>query len=116
VNVQDERAARAHVSGSRFAERIRLANCTEISSGTSSVFPAEASRLQTQTQTQTQTQASHHRVLDAGAVLGVNALRSASTRPSAGPSGIDDASARHVFSNYAMVGYLSITRRSLEDG
>jgi len=42
-----------------------------------------------------------------------NALRSASTRPSAGPSGIDDASARHVFSNYAMVGNLSITRRRL---
>ena len=72
------------------------------------VFPAEASRLLTQIQ------ASHHRVLDAGAVLGiVNALRSASTRPSAGPSGIDDASARHVFSNYAMVGNLSITRRRL---
>jgi hypothetical protein len=80
----------------------------EISSGASSVFPAEASRVQTQIQT------SHHRVLDAGAVLGVvNALRSASTRPSAGPAGIDDASARHVFSNYAMVGNLSITERWL---
>jgi hypothetical protein len=75
------------------------------------VFPAEASRLQTQIQ------ASHHRVLDAGAVLGVvNALRSASTRPPAGPSGVDDASARHVFSNYAMVGNLSITRRWLTRG
>lgn len=41
---------------------------------------------------------SHHRVLDAGAVLSaVNALRVASTRPLAGPSGIDDASARHVW-------------------
>ena len=39
----------------------------------------------------------HHRVFDAGAVLGVvNALRFAPTRPAAGPSGIDDASARHV--------------------
>jgi hypothetical protein len=70
------------------------------------VFPAEASPLQTQIQ------ASHHRALDAGAVLGVvNALRFASTRPSAGPADIDDASARHVRSNYAMVGNLSITRR-----
>ena len=41
--------------------------------------------------------ASHHRAFHAGAVLGVvNALRCASTRPMAGPSGIDDASARHV--------------------
>jgi hypothetical protein len=56
----------------------------------------------------------HHRDFDTGAVLGiVNALRSASTRPMAGPSGIDDASARHVFGNYAMVGNLSIARRGL---
>jgi hypothetical protein len=40
----------------------------------------------------------HHRADDAGAVLGVvNALRFASTRPMAGPAGIDDASARHAF-------------------
>jgi hypothetical protein len=38
----------------------------------------------------------HHRADDAGAVLGlVNALRCASTRPVAGPSGIDEACARH---------------------
>ncbi len=38
----------------------------------------------------------HHRANDAGAVLGlVNALRFASTRPVAGPSGIDEACARH---------------------
>jgi hypothetical protein len=38
----------------------------------------------------------HHRADNAGAVLGlVNALRFASTRPVAGPSGIDDACARH---------------------
>jgi hypothetical protein len=38
----------------------------------------------------------HHRANDAVAVLGiVNALRFAATRPTAGPSGIDDASARH---------------------
>lgn len=42
--------------------------------------------------------------LNAGAVLGVvNALRFASTRPRAGPSGIDDASTRHVSGSYAMV-------------
>ena len=47
---------------------------------------------------------SHHRAFHAGAVLGVvNALRFASTRPTAGPSGIDDASARHVSGSYAMV-------------
>ena len=41
--------------------------------------------------------AAHHRADDAGAVLGVvNALRFASTRPVAGPSGIDDACARHA--------------------
>ena len=64
-----------------------------------------------------QLQTSHHRAFHADAVLGVvNALRYASTRPTAGPSGIDDASARHVFGNYAMVGNLSITRRvSLEE-
>jgi hypothetical protein len=38
----------------------------------------------------------HHRADDGGAVLGiVNALRFASTRPMAGPSGVDDACARH---------------------
>jgi hypothetical protein len=43
-----------------------------------------------------QIQLHHHRADDAGAVLGiVNALRFASTRPMAGPSGIDDACARH---------------------
>jgi hypothetical protein len=51
----------------------------------------------------------HHRALDAGAVLGiVNALRSASTRPSAGPAGIDDASARHGSGSCAMVATLSM--------
>ncbi len=41
---------------------------------------------------------SHHRAFHSGAVLSVvNALRVASTRPLAGPSGIDDASARHVW-------------------
>jgi hypothetical protein len=58
--------------------------------------------------------ASHHRAFHAGAVLGVvNALRCASTRPSAGPAGIDDASARHVSGTYAMVLRVSITLAGL---
>ena len=60
----------------------------------SHVFPENTSR------SAIQIQPSHHRADDAGAVLGVvNALRFASTRPVAGPSGIDDASARHVSGN-----------------
>ena len=40
----------------------------------------------------------HHRVVDDGAVLSVvNALRFASTRPRAGPSGIDNTCARHCW-------------------
>jgi hypothetical protein len=53
----------------------------------------------------------HHRTFDGGAVLGiVNALRFASTRPMAGPSGIDDASARLASGNYAMVVSVSTSR------
>jgi hypothetical protein len=49
------------------------------------------------------------RAFHARAVLGVvNALRCASTRPMAGPAGIDDASARHVSGTYAMVRSVSI--------
>lgn len=48
-----------------------------------------------------------HRALHAGAVLSlVNALRFASTRPAAGPSGIDDACARHDLGYCAMAGFL----------
>jgi hypothetical protein len=57
---------------------------------------------------------SQHRVFDAGAVLGVvNALCFASPRPVAGPSGIDDASARHVLGSYAMVVSMMTTRTRL---
>src|SRR4029450_1531942 len=81
---------------------------TRIRSCASRALPPGTSRLQIEIQT------SHHRAFDAGAVLDVvNALRFASTRPTAGPSRIDDASARHVFGTYAMVGNLSITRRWL---
>jgi hypothetical protein len=57
---------------------------------------------------------SHHRVFNAGAGLGVvNALRFASTRPVAGPSGIDDPSARHVSGSYAMMVGMMTTRTRL---
>jgi hypothetical protein len=45
--VREERAARVHVFESTFAGRIRLTSRTEICSGRSNMFPAEASRLQT---------------------------------------------------------------------
>ena len=61
--------------------------------------------------------AAHHRAFHAGAVLDVvNALRCASTRPVAGPSGIDDASARHVSGSYAMVLSVPIARNDLDEG
>ena len=43
----------------------------------------------------------------------VNALRFASTRPTAGPSGIDDACARHVSGSYAMVVRVMVSRMAL---
>jgi hypothetical protein len=47
-------------------------------------------------------------------VLGVvNALRFASTRPTAGPSGIDNACARHVSGSYAMVVRVMVSRMAL---
>ena len=56
----------------------------------------------------------HHRAFHAGAVLiVVNALRFASTRPTAGPSGIDDACARHDLGYCAMAGFL-MTRAGRE--
>ena len=74
---------------------------TEISSRACLCFPEETLRLRVQIL------ASHHRAFHAGAVLGVvNALRFASTRPTAGPSGIDDASARHDLGFCAMAGLL----------
>ena len=58
----------------------------------------------------------HHRAFHGGAGLGVvNALRFASTRPVAGPSGIDDASARHVSGSYAMVVSMMTTRRGVDN-
>jgi hypothetical protein len=61
-----------------------------IGSRTSAVFP------QNMTTIGPRIEPHHHRADDAGAVLGIdNALRFAPTRPVAGPSGIDDACARH---------------------
>lgn len=52
-----------------------------------------------------------HRVFKAGAVLAVvNALRSASTRPPAGPAGIDNRCARRV-SALARCAGLSVRQR-----
>jgi hypothetical protein len=59
-----------------------------------------------------QKKADQHRVHESGAVLAVvNALRSASTRPVAGPSGIDDASAQHGLGSYAMLALPGCGRR-----
>lgn len=56
--------------------------------------------------------AADHRAFQAGAVLSlVNALRYASTRPAAGPSGIDDACARHDLGYCAMAGFLTTRAR-----
>ena len=89
--VQDECAARVHVFVSTFAGTMRPTDRTEIGSWTSRGSWQESDALRILIQ------ASHHRAFDGGAVLGVvDANRFASTRPSAGPSGIDDASARHL--------------------
>ena len=84
-------------------------NRTEISSCASHCVPGSDVHV-----CRSRSQASHHRALHAGAVLGVvNALRFASTRPAAGPSGIDDASARHDLGYCAMAGFL-MTRAGRE--
>ncbi len=106
--VQDERAARVHVFVSRFAGTRRTLSRTEIGSRACASVQEEASRLRIQILLP------HHRAFHAGAVLGVvNALRFASTRPTAGPSGIDDASARHMSGSYAMVANMMTARTKL---
>jgi len=99
--VQDKRAARA----ARVRVEIRRNNAARKRNRNQFVrlalVPGATSRLRIQIQ------ASHHRVDHAGAVLSVvNALRFASTRPAAGPSGIDDACARHDLGYCAMAGFL----------
>jgi hypothetical protein len=96
--VQDGRAARLHDFVSRFAGTMRPTNRTAIGSCACHVFPDGTSG------SCIQILPSHHRAFHAGAVLSVvNALRFASTRPTAGPSGIDDASARHSHGFCAML-------------
>ena len=99
--VQDGRAARVHDFVSRSAGTMRPTNRTAIGSRACYVFPGGTSG------SCIQILPSHHRAFHAGAVLSVvNALRSASTRPKAGPAGIDDACARHDVGYYAMAGFL----------
>lgn len=106
--VPDERAARVHMFVSRFAGMRQPLSRTGIGSRASQCFPVEH-RVHGARYV-----APHHRVFDAGAVLSVvNALRFASTRPTAGPSGIDDASARHMSGYYAMVVGMKPTRTRL---
>ena len=106
--VQDKRAARA----ARVRVEIRRNDAARKRNRNQFVrvalVPGATSRLQIQIQ------ASHHRADHAGAVLSVvNALRFASTRPAAGPSGIDDACARHDLGYCAMAGFL-MTRAGRE--
>ena len=106
--MQDKRAARA----ARVRIEIRRNNAARKRNRNQFVrvalVPGATSRLQIQIQV------SHHRADHAGAVLGVvNALRFASTRPAAGPSGIDDACARHDLGYCAMAGFL-MTRAGRE--
>jgi hypothetical protein len=104
--VRDTRIARVHVFVSRFAGTMLPTTRTDIGPRASHGCPGRTSR------SWTQILRSHHRAFHSGAVLGVvNALRSASTRPSAGPAGIDDASARlFVPGTHAMVLSVSITQ------
>ena len=85
--VQENRAARVHIHAGQ-----RACRCVP----QESVRARAAVLLKNTTTIGTSIELHHHRADDAGAVLGiVNALRFASTRPVAGPSGIDDACARH---------------------
>lgn len=101
----ERRAAHVNMFVSGFARMRRSVIRPEIGSRAPQCFPEER-RIHG-----VRYVAPHHRAFDAGAVLSVvNALRFASTRPRAGPSGIDDASARHVSGSYAMVVSVMTTR------
>ena len=112
LSARTVRAGRTRRPRARLRVQIRRNNAADesnrIGSRASHVFPEGTSR------SRIQILPSHHRAFHAGAVLGVvNALRFASTRPTAGPSGIDDASARHVSGSYAMVVSMMTTRTKL---
>ena len=107
-SVPDERAARVRMI---MCVRRDNAACDSIARSVSS---CGSLFLEERNVYQAGSRALHHRVFDAAAVLGVvNALRFASTRPAAGPSGIDDASARHVSGSYAMVVRVMVSRMAL---
>lgn len=83
--MQENRAARVSICAAKWAEAFRGNWLAHAQSS-----PAEHQ------DDQREIEPHHHRADDADAVLDVvNALRFAPTRPVAGPSGIDDASARH---------------------
>jgi len=88
--VRDNRASRAATVVPSCERRSGPAAVAAIGSRTSPDLPQNTSPFHVEIEPR------HHRADDAGAVLDVvNALRFASTRPVAGPSGIDDACARH---------------------
>jgi hypothetical protein len=106
--VQEKRAALAPMCVPRIAGTMWPMTCRAIGSRARPVLPQNTTWLSAQNEPL------HHRADKAGAVLRVvNALRCASTRPTVGPAGIDDASARHPFSNYAMVVSMMTTRTRL---
>jgi len=106
--VQDGRTTRVHVVASGFAGTTVPTKSTEMGPRTSYGVLEDTLR------SWIQILRSHHRAFHSGAVLGVvNALRFASTRPVAGPSGIDDASARHALRSYAMVVSVSMAQTRL---
>jgi hypothetical protein len=87
--VQENRAAHVLTCVTRSDRRRAPVFAAEIGSRTSAILPQNLAVFRAHFE------ARHHRTEDADAVLAVvNALRYASTRPLAGPSGIDDGSAR----------------------
>ncbi len=89
--VQSNRTANTHTCAAQHERRKGPRRSAETDSCMSAVLPENTVVLGAGIELH------HHRADDAGAVLGVvNALHFAPTRPVAGPSGIDDASAQHV--------------------
>ena len=107
-HVPDERAARVPVIVCEFGGRNQCVIRSQTGSPRVAIFPGKPFH------SEGRFCARHHRAFDARAVLGVvNALRFASTRPTAGPAGIDDACARHVSGSYAMVVRVMASRMAL---
>jgi len=88
--VQENRAARVSICAARSNRRSVPVSSAGIGSRTIRVVLQNTATIHAPIVTR------HHRADHAGAVLGVvHALRCAPTRPMAGPSGMDDACARH---------------------